>query len=100
MFILVATWGLGIALNVLVGEMEKPTFTPSMEYGETYCPAPTPAKTNKEFGEKVMALAACKREGLCLSSDGSKCVEPIIWGDKNAQPNLSFSRDRFHNDSL
>lgn len=92
MLMIIAAWGLGAVLNVIHMNMEhqkamdqiEPLFKQSMEYGEDYCPAPSPTKTNAEFGKKVMALADCKRDGLCLSADGNSCIKPIVWGDKNA----------------
>lgn len=90
MLVLIATWGVGIALNLIAINSPSTPVGHSMSKGDIYCPAPIPAKSNAEFGKKVMSLAECKREGLCLSADGSGCIEPIVWGDKNALPISSF----------
>lgn len=52
----------------------------SMEKGAKYCPAPSPASSNKQWADKITVMMDCEMEGKCLSPDGTKCIDPIIWG--------------------
>jgi len=55
-------------------------FRPSMKVGDGFCHAPDPSKTNEDFAAKALQGAECKKDGLCLSKDGERCVSPSKWG--------------------
>jgi len=54
----------------------------AIEKGEPYCPAPKAGETNGETFELWEKNWECQSKGLCLSYDGKRCEQPIIWKEK------------------